>query len=262
MLKKRILSGIIGIPLALFIIYMGGISYTIAILVLAILGLEEYNRLSLKGSYTFPRNLSFVLAFLYFIMLYSGVPYVLEMFLVFLLFPLSLYFVFIHEFNLRDLLFASWGMIYIIWLFGFLIVLRDLPEGLTYTLLLFIAIWLNDIAAFFVGSYLGKHKLIPRVSPNKTIEGAAGGLAVTVIFVLLFRGYINFAFSTALLAGLLISIFGQAGDLVESAIKRSLKVKDSGDIIPGHGGILDRFDSVLFVAPILYFYIKIVLKVL
>ncbi len=259
MLKKRILSGIIGIPLALLIIYMGGITYTIAILVLALLGLEEYYRLSLRGNYVFPRNMSFIMAFLYFVMIYSGFPYVLELFLVLIFFPLCFYYVFTHEFKLRDLIFTSWGMIYIIWLFGFLITLRGLSLGLAYTLLLFIAIWLNDIAAFFVGSYLGKNKLIPRVSPNKTIEGAAGGLLATVLVVLLFRVHVNLSFSAAFIAGLLISIFGQAGDLLESALKRSFRVKDSGEIIPGHGGILDRFDSVLFAAPVLYFYIKIVL---
>ncbi len=246
--------------LALILIFLGGIGYSLAVLIMAILGLEEYYRLSVRGNYIFPRCLSFLITVLYFLLLYLNLSLVLEMSLFFLFIPFGLYFIFKNDFDFSDLTFSTWGIIYIVWFFGFLIALRFLPEGFNYTLLFFLSIWMNDTAAFFTGSYLGKHKLKPGLSPNKTVEGSLGGLFATVLFVLVIRKIFKLEFYPALGVGIIISFFGQAGDLVESALKRHLKVKDSGEIIPGHGGILDRFDSILLAAPPYYFYIKYLIE--
>lgn len=121
---------------------------------------------------------------------------------------------------------------------------------------IFITLWMTDSAAYFLGSAFGKHKLFPRVSPNKSWEGALAGFLfamVTIVvlktFVLLFLTWLD-----AIVFGVIIGLFGQIGDLIESLIKRDAGVKDSSNIIPGHGGILDRFDSLIFSAPIVYLY--------
>ncbi len=260
MLKKRILSGLIGMSLALILIYLGGIWYSTAVFFLAIMALEEYYRFSVRGNYYFPRYLSFTAAALYFLLLYINLSLALEMSLLILFIPFGLYFIFNNDFNFSELTFSTWGIIYIVWFFGFLTALRFLPEGFIYTLLFFLSIWISDTAAFFTGSYLGKHKLKPSISPNKTVEGSLGGLFATVLFVTALRNLFNLEFYPALGAGIIISFFGQAGDLVESALKRHLNLKDSGEIIPGHGGILDRFDSVLLAAPPYYFYVKFLIE--
>ena len=116
----------------------------------------------------------------------------------------------------------------------------------------FICIWLNDSGAYFIGSWLGKHKLFPRVSPNKTWEGTLGGLIIVQagVYILHSLNIVqSFDYSDWIILGLLCSVFGTFGDLYESQIKRKYKLKDSGTIMPGHGGLLDRFDSFIFIIP-------------
>lgn len=125
---------------------------------------------------------------------------------------------------------------------------------------LFVSIWLCDSAAYFAGGALGRHKLFERVSPNKTWEGAVAGLIFAVAaFVLgkvLFLPYLTLG--QGVLCGVLVGVFGQLGDLAESLLKRDAGVKDTSRLIPGHGGVLDRFDSLLFVSPLLFFYLDFV----
>lgn len=123
------------------------------------------------------------------------------------------------------------------------------------------AIWICDTAAFYIGSAFGKHKLFPRVSPNKSWEGAVGGFLFAVMGAVaakyLVLSYLSLG--SAIILGIIVGIFGQVGDLIESLIKRDAGVKDSSNLIPGHGGILDRFDSLLLVSPIVYLYLDFVL---
>lgn len=141
--------------------------------------------------------------------------------------------------------------------FVFFILLRDLPNGLVWFLILLTATWVSDTFAYFVGKSFGKHKLAPRLSPKKTVEGALGGIAgaalVGFVSTLVFSGLNTWA---VMLLGAFIGIASLLGDLVESALKRQAKVKDSGRIIPGHGGVLDRFDSLLFTGPLVYYVVK------
>lgn len=115
-------------------------------------------------------------------------------------------------------------------------------------------IWATDTGAYFTGNAFGKRKLWPKISPNKTVAGAIGGIISAIVVAIVFQLVYPFTMPIYLLVGvaLIISVFGQIGDLVASAYKRHYNVKDSGNILPGHGGILDRFDSLLFVLPILY----------
>lgn len=117
-----------------------------------------------------------------------------------------------------------------------------------------VIIWSTDSGAYFIGKSMGKRKLWPEISPNKTVEGFIGGIVTAVVLSFVFQAVTGFlpSYLLVMFITLLLSIFGQLGDLVESALKRHYDVKDSGTILPGHGGILDRFDSFLFVLPFLY----------
>lgn len=123
-------------------------------------------------------------------------------------------------------------------------------------LLVFALLWVNDIFAYLTGSLLGKHKLFPRISPGKTIEGSIGGLLFTLVGVIVFSHYVDWLpMKVAVGMGLIAVVFGTLGDLCESMLKRQAGVKDSGKLIPGHGGILDRFDSVLFAMPFVFVFL-------
>ena len=129
-------------------------------------------------------------------------------------------------------------------------------SGSMLLILVFVTLWVNDIFAYLTGKLLGKHKLFPRISPGKTIEGSLGGLIFTVISVMIFSHYIEwmspwFAIGFALI----VVVFGTLGDLCESMLKRHADAKDSGKLIPGHGGVLDRFDSVMFSVPFIFVYL-------
>ena len=126
-------------------------------------------------------------------------------------------------------------------------------------LLIFTTIWINDTAAYLVGSLIGKHKFAERISPKKTVEGLAGGMLFSVAATTVAAHFLALPLIFGAISGLLISFFGTMGDLFESLIKRTCHIKDSGNLIPGHGGILDRIDSLLVVVPVMYIYLSIAL---
>jgi phosphatidate cytidylyltransferase len=150
------------------------------------------------------------------------------------------------------------GILYIPLLLSHLVLLREMPLGVQWIFLLLVIVMAGDTAAFYVGSSLGKRKLYPLVSPNKSIEGMFGGLAGSVAGAFLARAtfFPQLTPVDCVATALLVGLLGQLGDLFESLLKRSCGVKDSGTIFPGHGGMLDRLDSVLFAAPTLYIYVK------
>ncbi len=147
---------------------------------------------------------------------------------------------------------ALLSAIYVGFGFHYLSLTRD--AGLYYVIFALLIVWSTDTGAYFIGRQFGKHKLAPHVSPNKTVEGFIGGIICALVIAGGFYYFADLPLSiTVILLGLVVlSIFGQLGDLVESALKRYYGVKDSGKILPGHGGILDRFDSLLFVLPLLH----------
>jgi len=148
------------------------------------------------------------------------------------------------------------GVCYVNWLLGYTFWLRELPEGVAWILLLVSVTWLGETAAYLIGSTLGRHQLAPSVSPRKTVEGAVAQLVASVAAALGARAWFFPALSveSAIVVGLLLGVVGQIGDLIESAIKRSLNTKDTGRLIPGHGGMLDRVDSLLVNTPVLFYY--------
>lgn len=178
-------------------------------------------------------------------------------------FCLLLHPVFNHKrFALKDIAVTMLGIVYIPFLLSFIFMVRIMDYGYELTWLIFIGTFTSDIFAYFTGKFFGKKKLLPEISPHKTVAGGIGGISGSVvcttiygIFYInnsgLYLGVLNY-----LIVGLLCGIIAQLGDWAASAIKRSAGIKDFGNIMPGHGGILDRIDSLLFVAPAVYFYLR------
>nr|WP_221276971.1 phosphatidate cytidylyltransferase [Deinobacterium chartae] len=167
---------------------------------------------------------------------------------------------------LERIVYSGFGLLYVPWLLGYFLQLRATPnleDGFGYLLLPLMAAFATDVGGFFFGKLFGRRKLAPEVSPAKTVEGAMGGLVFSFVMVFLvgrvLEGFLfNLNVYDALLYSLMVSSAAQLGDLAESIIKRSLGAKDSGQFLPGHGGILDRLDSLLFAVPISYFFVTIV----
>lgn len=149
------------------------------------------------------------------------------------------------------------GVCYINWLLGHAISLRALPEGVHWVLLLVWVTCIGETAAYCVGSLLGRHKLAPGISPGKTVEGGVAQLVASLLAALTAGAWLfpGLRLRDAVAVGVLLGVLGQVGDLVESALKRSAGAKDTGHIIPGHGGLLDRIDGFLFNAPVLFYYV-------
>jgi phosphatidate cytidylyltransferase len=157
----------------------------------------------------------------------------------------------------RDISYAALGFLYIPLLLMHLVMLRQTAYGWQWLLVIMLIVMTNDSAAYYTGCAFGKHRLYPLVSPKKSIEGALGGLVGSIVGTMLarFTFFPQLSLVNALVTAICIGILGQTGDLFESLLKRSFGVKDSGNIIPGHGGVLDRLDSIIFAAPATYYYV-------
>jgi phosphatidate cytidylyltransferase len=134
-----------------------------------------------------------------------------------------------------------------------------MPLGAIFTWLAILTTWASDTFAYFIGSAFGKTKLCPDISPGKTVEGLLGGLAGSLIVAISVGLAVKLPLEHSAILGLMIGILAPLGDLIESVFKRFANVKDSGKILPGHGGVLDRFDSIFFVMPATYYYIRVFL---
>ena len=173
--------------------------------------------------------------------------------------------------SIMDALASGAGIIYIGFPFTCLLQLREMQPATVFSTeigsltfgcvmvwLMFIGTWASDTFAYFTGTAIGRHKLCPAISPNKTIEGFMGSVIGTTAVVAGLGYYLQLSLPEMAVLGLLIAIFATLGDLVESVAKRYVRIKDSGNIIPGHGGVWDRFDSVLFTAPLVYYFVQFV----
>lgn len=164
--------------------------------------------------------------------------------------------------DLTRFAFTLMAFLYLPWSLGYVLLLREIPDstlGLWTLSLPLVASFATDIGAYFVGRTLGRQKLAPEISPGKTVEGSLGGIAVSFLALALYTGLVREVFPFGLLElwlfSLLLSLAAQLGDLVESMLKRYCGVKDSGHFLPGHGGLLDRIDSLLFTFPLTYFLV-------
>ncbi len=189
---------------------------------------------------------------------------------IFVLSIVSMFMVFIFTFpkhNITQITHAVFGMIYVAMTLSFIYYIRELPNGIYLMWLVFISSWVCDTCAYMFGMLLGKHKLTPKLSPKKSVEGAIGGVVGSGIVGALF-GWL-YAVCTDSSYGIIAifavicvvgAVVSQCGDLTASAIKRNYDIKDYGKIIPGHGGILDRFDSVIFTSPMVFFLVMLMMQ--
>ncbi len=263
---KRVWVSVFSIPLILAAIYFGNFFFFLFVQIIALVSFYEYSVLvKNKGS-----NVNTLVGYLALIFLITDqfVPFFdLYSFLLVLVLLITG----IELFRNKDSAIYNSGStllgVFYIGLFaGSLIGIREFypriddlyNQGGFVIIAMFITIWICDSAAFFGGTALGKHKLFPRVSPNKSWEGAIFGFIFAVLAMILLKIiFLNFLnWITVLSFGFIIGIVGQIGDLVESLIKRDAGVKDSSNLIPGHGGIFDRFDSILYTAPVILLYLK------
>lgn len=258
-IKQRLITAGIALPLLLLLIVKGSyLLFTAFIALAAFIGLMEYCRMTLPAravaGIVVPLAGS-LLPFLFYLRSAALTAFAIA----FCFLAISIYTLFSFKEIQRAASEAAllfFGVIYLPYLLGYLVLLRNHPLGIKWILLIIFIVMSGDSAAYFIGTRYGKNRLYPEVSPKKSIEGAIGGLAGSLLGAmaakLLFFAEISAV--DALLAALLIGTLGQIGDLFESLLKRSCNVKDSGTIFPGHGGILDRLDSILFAAPAAYYY--------
>ncbi|MDD5155836.1 MAG: phosphatidate cytidylyltransferase [Candidatus Omnitrophica bacterium] len=161
---------------------------------------------------------------------------------------------------IADISATIFGIFYISWFLSFLIKIRYMPGGLGLLAALLLITKSGDIGAYLIGSRFGRTPFIPRISPKKSVEGAFGGLAFSILAALVSKPLLNLSYPHVILIGIGLNVLAQLGDLSESLMKRDCEVKDSGSALPGMGGFLDLMDSFLFSAPCFYFYMNIVLK--
>jgi phosphatidate cytidylyltransferase len=258
-LKKRIITAIWGVPLVLLAVWFGEpLSwFTILIAVWGLLAAMEYQRITGVSGTRPLAAFGLVWTLLFIISPHFNygltVPLLLTSAVVLSLAML----LFLPK---KDGVFASWawtmgGILYIGWMLSLLVEIRA-EAGRNWVYLTLLATFASDTAAYFIGRAFGRHKLAPAISPGKTWEGAIGGLFGAVVICLLFTlptpVHLPLEYGEAVALGLLISIAGQVGDLAESLLKRNTGVKESGSLLPGHGGLLDRLDSILFAGAVVY----------
>jgi phosphatidate cytidylyltransferase len=264
--KKKIWTGAVIVPPLIFLIVWGP-SLTLSLLVLAatFLGLREFYNLALPELNTVERFVGIGLGMIFTAFLSCGRISMIPIFLVLILIILSVLFMATSQnlaLTITHIGISFFGILYIGFLLSYVVLTRNLPNGKQWALFLILTVWAGDIFALLGGSLFGRHKLYPKISPKKTYEGLFGGIIGSIIVALtfgfLFLPEIGKGILTLLAMG--IGIFGQLGDFSESMIKRSARVKDSGDLLPGHGGMLDRLDSFLFSSPFLYYSLIYFLK--
>ena len=264
-MKTRILSGLIMVPL-LAVLYFGGEVLRIACFIIGIAGLYEFMKgfksMDIKPSYPIGCVFALLLYGIDTLRIWSGVyrPELYMCWLVLLVVCSCLYLFKFDERKLEDGMATIIGVVYIV-LFSYHVVLVDQTVHSILVWTIVFSAFGTDIFAYFTGYALGKHKLCPKISPKKTIEGSIGGILGSMLLCGLFgwfaAGGVHFMHTLAI--GALGGVISQAGDLTASVFKRKMGIKDYGNLIPGHGGVLDRFDSVLFTAPLVYYYIIFVL---
>jgi len=264
--KGRKLINILGIPGILLMIWLGGVYFSIFITVVVVLALKEfYNLYNSKGIYA---SLSMgLVGSVFFIWFYHFEPYlnmlaVIQLAIAFVIL-LLVFELFSKKKNpASNLAYTLFGIAYIPMLLGTLIALRqiDMSYGTYYTVAVIVSVWICDSAAFGFGVKWGKKKIFPRTSPNKSIVGSiAGFISVLIFFHILAYFHLpstDFTFQDIIIFSIISGVFGQLGDFVESLFKRDVGVKDSSTFLMGHGGVLDRFDSLIFAAPLTYFYLN------
>jgi phosphatidate cytidylyltransferase len=288
MLRYRLLTALIGIPIALLAIWLGGWALTGLLFLLSLIGLREFYRLAARLGAAPASWIGYLFALGFLITAQARFDYSLSD-LTYETASIGLFALLFLAAATREVLRPAGspsllslgatvtGALYLPLLFSFLVLLRGrfqfIPSpsstavlstwnfGARLVLLVFIVCWIADTAAYFAGRAFGRRKLAPSLSPGKTVEGSLAGLVAAAVVGSAFGRAFGLPLSHALLVSAAMGLFGQVGDLAKSRLKREAGVKDFGSLFPGHGGVLDRFDSLLFNSPLAYYCLCLLLKV-
>lgn len=260
MFTKRPVSGIILLILSILIVTTGGIPLYLTSVLISLCGLFELYRV-LKIDRTSLGIVGYLAAISYYgLVWYDGHRYVTLMAIAALMVMMSIYVFTFPKYQTEAVAVSFFGVFYVAVMLSYLYQVRAMADGKYLVWLIFLSSWGSDTSAYCVGRLLGRHKMAPVLSPKKTVEGAVGGVIGAALLGLGFAAVfgehmteLRNAQVVCALACAIAAVISQIGDLAASAIKRNHNIKDYGHLIPGHGGILDRFDSMLFTAPAIYF---------
>jgi phosphatidate cytidylyltransferase len=262
---KRWITGLVALPFLIYIIIKGGVLFSVFIGLLALMGFREYTRVVFSDGHETAGSFIVLVGYLSIPMIVWAAHYHAADLMIHVI---TLYFIvtaflsillykkdrLVYEIAKKTVL----GVVYIPVLFAYLILIRDgeQMEGAKWIFLLLAIVFAGDVGALYSGTFFGKHKLNPALSPKKTIEGSLGGIAVNIIIGICFKWLLlpELSWGISFLFFISLGIMGQVGDLFESGLKRVAGIKDSGGIFPGHGGILDRADATMFAAPVAYLF--------
>ncbi|MED1202042.1 phosphatidate cytidylyltransferase [Heyndrickxia acidicola] len=260
-MKQRIITAVIAAALFIPIVFWGKSPFILLVYVMGTIALYELCKMKKISFWSLPGIISLLILWVFlapdqYNILFRSIGYNREqVILIGILLLLMLTVVSKNRYTFDDISFVVFSALYVGIGFHYFLLTREASKGLLYIFYALLLIWATDSGAYFIGKAMGKHKLWPDISPNKTIEGSIGGIICALVVAVCFNLFtsIDIPMARMLADTALLSILGQLGDLVESAFKRHYHVKDSGNILPGHGGILDRFDSLLFVFPFIHF---------
>ncbi|MBE7048100.1 MAG: phosphatidate cytidylyltransferase [Ruminococcaceae bacterium] len=266
-LKIRLISALIGAIFVLGMIFSKPTVFHIGVAVACFIVLHELQATFKQGKkwQLVVLQYAFAVALLLVPFIHSGIRQELTVFLLtaYLMLLLICSVIWHESVKFADALVSFFAVIYGVIFPLYLTYIRSMEWGVALVFLPFLGAWMPDTFAYFIGCRFGKHKLIPGVSPNKTIEGAAGAVFGSIVtftlygFILTYGFHLQVCYPALIGLSLLCSIVAQFGDLTASVIKREYNMKDFGNLIPGHGGILDRVDSLLFIAPVVYYFLMI-----
>ena len=259
MFKTRLLSGIVLVIVLIATVGFGGDLLFAFLAVISVIGLTELYKV-VDVQYKILGFVGYLAAVLYYGLIYTGhMEYVTMLSILFLFLIMAVYVFTFPAFRAEQVMTVFFGFFYVAVMLSYVYQTRELLDGSVVVWLIFLSSWGCDTCAYCVGMLIGRHKMAPRLSPKKSVEGGVGGIAGAALLGVLFALAMNkwggadvspLHYAVICAAGGAIS---QVGDLAASAIKRNHEIKDYGKLIPGHGGILDRFDSVIFTAPVIYY---------
>jgi phosphatidate cytidylyltransferase len=268
-MNNRYLGALILAPLIIFL-FLGGEYLKYLVMALSLLGMYEFYKVSRKKHYKPIGIIGYILCIIYYLNMSNDFSASFNIYiLIAIIFLLLCIPVIYTNYNFIDVSLTIFGFLYVAVFFSFIVFINNKLYGEYLVWIIFICSWVCDTAAYYSGRFLGKggkHKLCPKVSPKKTIEGSIGGLLGSAIGCTVY-GYVISKHGVSVqlyhyfIIGILCGIFGQFGDLVASSIKRFVGAKDFSNLIPGHGGVLDRFDSILFVSVVVFYYTTFILGI-
>lgn len=259
MFKTRLISGIVLVAVLILSVGLGGPVLYGILLAASLIGLTELYRV-VRVQNQLPGFAGYLAAIGYYVLLYlNKLEYIMLLLVLLLMAAMAVYVFTYPKFVAEQVTTVFFGVFYVAVMLSYVYLTRELPEGGVLVWLIFISSWGCDTSAYCVGILIGKHKMAPILSPKKSVEGGVGGIVGAALLGALFAVCMNHFAGAAVTPAFCAVICGvggaisQIGDLAASAVKRNHKIKDYGKLIPGHGGILDRFDSVIFTAPVIYY---------